>query len=123
MNVQRFRFIERDYLHDKMKNSTTYITDEQINNYLNEIQTDDLTFIFLSKTTGFHSEVFCNITEQYTTLDSLNSFAFDFYLKKVKELSYEKAVCDKAQTNINKIKSMIIKWKEEERSNSLSIAQ
>lgn len=123
MNLQRIRFQEREFLFDKIKNSTTYITDDTINNYLDEIQTDDLTFIFHNTKRGFHSEIFDNTTEKYVTLDSLNSFALNFYLRQVKELSYEKTVCDKAQKNIDKIKNMIMKWKEEERSKSIAYAQ
>jgi hypothetical protein len=92
VNAQHFRFIERNYLFNKIKSSTTYIVDEAINNYLDEIQTEDLTFTFHKTDTGFTTRIFCNITEQFVLLDSLNSFALNFYLRKVKELSYEKAI-------------------------------
>jgi len=85
MIIRRFR--ERDYMKAMIKHNSHYITEDQIDELLDENRWCDLTFKFVPKATGWHTVIIDNDTEEKITFDDLNNVARNYYLQQVKELS------------------------------------
>jgi len=85
------RFIERDTIQRQMENNSEYIFPEDIESILNERDDwDDLTFRFTPKDTGWHTDVFDNVMGTKITINDLNDFAMNYYIKQLVELTKEK---------------------------------
>ncbi|ALS22238.1 hypothetical protein [Paenibacillus naphthalenovorans] len=87
------RFIEREYVFNIEKKNNPYISDEQINNMLDSMDLDwcDLTFKFFERKNGWDTVIIDNNTNNRVVIDELNGFAFDFYIRQIKELSITRA--------------------------------
>ncbi len=90
-NVLHRRFIERDHVKRQIESSSEYISPDNIESILSEREDwSDYTFWFTPKGTGWSTKVFCNIYEYEVSLDDLNSFAMDYYIRQLVDLTKEK---------------------------------
>jgi hypothetical protein len=97
------RFIERDALKAKMMDSSVYINEQQIDSMLDE-RNDwcDLTFGFTPHGSGWKTGIYDNNIESEVTIDDLLPVAYDWYIKKVEEMSV-----DKGKLAIQKIRELL----------------
>lgn len=82
-NGLRMRFVERDFLRNKIKRESTYITDAEIDSILDEHDNlQDVTVIFYPHKSGFATAIFDNNSDTRITLDDLSIPAFNFYIEQ-----------------------------------------
>src|SRR5437879_5322641 len=85
------RFIERDTVKRQMENNSEYISLDEIESILSERQDwSDYTIKFTSRGTEWDTKVIDNNTDKEVSLDDLNPFAMDFYVKQIIELTKKK---------------------------------
>ncbi|GAA4880165.1 hypothetical protein GCM10023310_70440 [Paenibacillus vulneris] len=89
MKVINRRFIERDYVYNIEKLNNSYITESEINKLLDSMNTKwcDYTFKFYERVRGWNVVIIDNYTNMKVEVDELNGFAFDYYIRQIKELS------------------------------------
>ncbi|RXZ78105.1 hypothetical protein EBB07_29055 [Paenibacillaceae bacterium] len=105
--MKRVRFIERDYLFNKIKKKSAFLTEQMINEVLNEQKNlEDVTFELHENNTGFSTKIYCNNREEHIKLDDLGKFSYEFYLNLVKDLSVDQA---KEREYIEMIKHILSK--------------
>jgi hypothetical protein len=115
----RVRFIEEDFLRNKIKAENKYITEVEIDLILAEQnELCDVSFVFYPFGKGFATQIFDNITNTKITVDDLNTFAFDFYISQAtlisvsqekarKELEKEQSIDERVAACIKKIKDKL----------------
>jgi hypothetical protein len=85
------RFIERDTVKKQMENNVEYISPDDIESILNERQDwSDYTIKFIPRGTGWSTKIIDNDTDNEVSLDNLNPFAMDFYIKQLIDLTKKK---------------------------------
>ncbi|MNW57246.1 hypothetical protein D3C74_350350 [compost metagenome] len=87
LNKRRYRFIERDFMFNTIKCSTEFLSDQQINDILDEHEWCDLTFIFDIRDYGINTIIHDNKTNCDVAYADLNGNAMQFYHNKIMELS------------------------------------
>lgn len=87
MDRRRYRYKEREIVFKRVKNSTEYLNDEQINEILNEHSWSDLTFLFDIRGHGINVIITDNDTNCDVALADLNYNAKHFYHNMMRELS------------------------------------
>lgn len=89
----RLRFIEREYVFNRIKESTEFLTDTAINKLLDEHRWQDLTFIFTEQTPGLvHTIIVDNDTGCDVAKIDLNLYAREFYSKQINKLTYQNVI-------------------------------
>lgn len=109
-NSYRYRYDERIEMFNRAKKSESYITDEDLNDMLDCLEWQDLTFVFITTGTGFRTRVVNNITDELVLLDDLDPMAYDYYKSKLTVLCIVQALTkeEKSQSAIDKIRNDLI---------------
>lgn len=79
VNRRRIRFIERDYIFQFIKQNSKYLTENDINKMLDELDWADYTFVFDIKPESIKTVIIDNKTGLDVALIDLNDFAKQFY--------------------------------------------
>lgn len=89
MSLKRYRYIERDDVFQKMRNSVEVMSDDEINEYLDKFETwRDLTFIFDVRDGHVVNTIITdNDTNYSVALADLNGNAKNFYHEMVRKIT------------------------------------
>ncbi len=107
----RYWFDERSEAFKLMQKNSEHLTYSQMNSILDSMQDDwlDLTFVFTKTSSGFNTTVQDNKLGKTISLNKLSVIAYDYYMKKLNELSLERMKNDEniIDEQIKKIRQIL----------------
>lgn len=94
------RFIERDFLFNKIQKNSEFLNENEINQMFDEIEKEvefvDYTFYFTPYRSSWKTKVKDNNNGEYFDIGDLTGAAYDYYVNTLISMVKEKLHCSKS---------------------------